>query len=298
VAVGLLAIVLALGGIVLLERTDRRLHDDAEVSGALGLPVVGRIPGGRRADAETARVEAFDALAPRLRSDADAHHARVIVVAPAEAAADDRFAVQLAAAIAEQGDRVLVLEANLRDTAVAAWASIAVSGGLTAVLRGESTLEDELVLVTCPGTDDADGTATWELLPAGPGVSRPTPLLARPVMWQTVEQARRRADVVLIAAPPLLPAGNCLALAAVCDAAVVVVPDRTVTRDGAVRLREELDALRRPVLGLVIVEPTVPATGSHPAARRGRALAQLAAGLRRPKPEAASDDPTRVSARA
>jgi capsular polysaccharide biosynthesis protein len=280
----LLGLVLAAIAVFLLARTDRRLHDEDDAESAFGLPVITRIPGRRRRamGEDPARLDAFDALAARLRPGRSQHAARTLMVAPAVGRRGDDFTVHLAAALAELGERVLVIEADIRSDGRAARGPLLVSGGLTAILRGDSTLDAELVLASRAETAD-DGepmgasSGAWQLVAAGPGTRRPTPLLAGAAMEELVREARERADVVIIAAPALTAAGDCLALAPLCDAIVVVVGERAVARDAAERVRDVLSATPTPVLGIVF-EQRSGDSWSPPPEREGRRSRPVSSG--------------------
>ena len=65
----LLGVTLAGVAVLVLERVDRRLLDEADVASAFGHPVIGRVPApGARPGGARRRIEAFDALAVKLRS--------------------------------------------------------------------------------------------------------------------------------------------------------------------------------------------------------------------------------------
>jgi Mrp family chromosome partitioning ATPase len=96
-------------------------------------------------------------------------------------------------------------------------------------------------------------------------------------MEELVREARERADVVIIAAPALTAAGDCLALAPLCDAIVVVVGERAVARDAAERVRDVLSATPTPVLGIVF-EQRSGDSWSPPPGREGRRSRPVSSG--------------------
>ena len=253
-AAGALALALALAAVAVatLERIDRRLTDQRAVEEAFGHPVIGRIPAaGRGHDPE--RVEAFDGVAARLRPREPGPPGRVMLVTASVPAPGDDTAIRLAEALAELEPRVLLIEADLRHDGTAIEGAVAGQGGLTAVLRGESTLEDEVMLASyARADDDATASRTWELLAAGAGAERPTALLGSHEMRDLLVVARRRADVVVVAGPNLTSGADVLALAPLCDETVVVVRERATTRDDARRGREALESASARVRGIIL----------------------------------------------
>jgi Mrp family chromosome partitioning ATPase len=76
-------------------------------------------------------------------------------------------------------------------------------------------------------------------------------------MATVLEAARERADDVIVAGSPLTSPANVLGLAALCDALLVVVRERTTTLDEARAARATLAATATPLLGIVLVgEPS------------------------------------------
>jgi Mrp family chromosome partitioning ATPase len=64
--------------------------------------------------------------------------------------------------------------------------------------------------------------------------------------------ARRRADVVVVAAPSMTAGADVLALAPLCDETIIVVRERVTTRDDARRVRDALEAASARVRGIIL----------------------------------------------
>ena len=264
-----LALALAALAVFVVERLDTRLLDDEAVETAFGVPVIGRIPPARRGGRhDRTRSAAFEALAGRLRFATGGVSGRVLMVAPTVRYPDDDSAIRLVESLADIDPRVLLVEADLRRGGQDPEAE----GGLAEILCGGAVVEDEIVVVSEDGADYAP-SRTWELLAAGRRISRPASLLGGPEMASVLDAARERADDVIVAGPPLTSPANALGLAALCDALLVVVRERTTTRDEARAARATLAATATPLLGIVVVgEPR----------RRRRARRSAPPGARRP----------------
>jgi capsular polysaccharide biosynthesis protein len=284
-----LGLVLAALAVAVLERVDRRLVDQDEIEGAFELTVIARIPGQRGGvHHERRRIEAFDALAARLRVAIPPKSRRVLLVAAATPHPGDDVAIRIAEALADVEPSVLLIDADLRHQASADGSQPVAEGGLTAIVCGESTFDDEVVLATYgQAGDDPLPARAWELLPAGPGTSRATALLGRPEMKDLVAAARSRADIVIVSAPALTSGGDVLALAPLCDTILLVVREGSVTREQARSAREVLTATTPPVLGIALEH----GPGSHrpggswtPRASRPAALPAPGSGATNGKP--------------
>jgi capsular polysaccharide biosynthesis protein/Mrp family chromosome partitioning ATPase len=265
----LLALTLAGVAVLVLEHVDRRLLDEADVASAFGKTVIARVPApGARAGGMRRRIEAFDALAVRLRSRSGA--GRVVMVAAAAPYAHDDVAIRLTEALADLEPRALLIDADLRLDRGAP-DELTDSGGLTSVLLGRSTLDDELVLASYRQDDDDPlPVRAWEFLPAGSGASRPTALLGGCEMSALLALVRDRAEVVLVTTPAFGSGADASVLAPLCDEILLVVRERSATREQAERTCRALEGIATPIAG-VILESGAPSR-RWPFARRRRRL--------------------------
>lgn len=228
---GFLGLVVAAVTLVALARTDQRVSGDGDLEQRTGWPVVARIPRSPRA-----ATDAFVSLAlslPRGRS--------VLVTSPGPDEGTPEVALGLARALGLLDRPAVAIEADLRAPTFAERLGFAPSGGLAAILSGAARLEDELAGI---------GRAA-AVVPAGSTADVPQALLAGDRMAATVEAARERADVVVIAGAPAGVVGDHIPLAGLVDAVLLVA------RDDVTRPRELARALRaltgagRPPLGVV-----------------------------------------------
>jgi capsular exopolysaccharide synthesis family protein len=127
-------------------------------------------------------------------------------------------ACSLAAMLAqERGKRVLLIDADFRRTGASTSLGLTSqqqSGGLAQLLRGESTIEENLL--NCAGLD-------LHFLPAGKTVSNPSDLLGWNVLQREIRGLAPLFDWVVIDSPPIVPLADANLLAPVCDAALLVV---------------------------------------------------------------------------
>ncbi|MEE1940351.1 lipopolysaccharide biosynthesis protein [Streptomyces sp. TRM 70361] len=321
IAVG--AVVGLAGGLVaawLRSLLDPRVRSAAEARDALGAPVLGTLPR-RRGSTGTLevgparggdRAEAYRAIAFRvLRHPRLARPGSLLVVSAREHAEAVSTAVNLAAALAETGSGVLLVEADPRAPEVAG--KVPVRGG------GERSGAD------WPGgtrlTVDADTAGTLELLPgrAVPDATRAlnSPELARLLTGPDGGDGgrgggaggesgderrggageRRAAERYTVALTrPLLSHADGLAVAgAVRGVLVVCVPDRT-RREDLERVRELIGSVGGHVVGAVLH----PGGGPRPVGGRpGRwpvRLAERLPGRTRRSPGPAATGPSPYSA--
>lgn len=245
---GLAGLLVGLALAVGLARLRPRLRDPSVASELAGAPVLGalprRTPGSARyaqALAE-ARTSIFFLRRPEEGS---------LIVALATPLPDgglNELAQDLAADMASTGSRVLLVDANLRETGDAR------TPGLADYLTASSPLRGLV-------STDARG---FDLMSAGRAVIDPANLLHHERFTALMTSAADRYDHLLVLTPPTSAGTGAPAVAARCSATVVVVGDRTRAR----YLRECLRVLRTgaaPVKGVVITRGLRPGKGSRSA---------------------------------
>ena len=120
----------------------------------------------------------------------------------------------LAITLAQAGRRVVLVEGDLRRPRLAEYLGIEGAVGLTSVLIGRIAAEDAL---------QPWGDIPLEVLASGPLPPNPSELLQSRAMELLLGDLERRADVVLVDAPPLLPVTDASILARMADGTVLVV---------------------------------------------------------------------------
>lgn len=129
---------------------------------------------------------------------------RVLAVTSPTAGAGKTFAsVNLAVLFAEAGQRVLLIDADLRRGKVASWFDLSTDVGLADLLAGRVALPEAVQRTVVNGLS---------VLPAGIPPVNPSELLMHPAFAESVRACAERFDLVLIDTPPVL---------AVADAALV-----------------------------------------------------------------------------
>ncbi|POX60444.1 hypothetical protein C3492_27300 [Streptomyces sp. Ru62] len=257
---------------------DTRVRSADEARAALRTPVLGLLPTGHDENGDLPavgrqggdRAEILRALAYRLRGTGlPAGTGRLLVVSPRRGAATEEVAVNLAAALAECGDEVLLVDADPGTAALTARLPLLPDDARTAEDASSLPAGSRLVdagtagrFACCAGggsgsPDRAGGSAAVHRLPAGSD-SRTTVVVTR----------------------PLLEHADALALAHRVDGVLLVAGLGTTRRDDLRRVHELVGCSGGTLLGIVL----------DAGRRRGRLRAVL---RRRParRPEAETATP-------
>jgi capsular exopolysaccharide synthesis family protein len=150
--------------------------------------------------------------------------------------------VNLAISLAQAGQRVIVVEGDLRRPQLASYLGLEGAVGLTSVLIGRASLDEAL---------QPWGEAGLQVLAGGPTPPNPSELLGSHGMHELLRTREGRADLVLLDSPPLLPVTDAALLSMVASGAVLVVRADRTRREQAHAL-DSLEAVGARVLGAVL----------------------------------------------
>ena len=192
---------------------------------------------------DTPRSESFRTIRTNLQYvDVDNPPQVVVITSSVPSEGKSTTAANLAIAVAQGGARVMLLEADLRRPMVSDYLQVDGSRGLTDVLVGRLQLPQAVIRWQ---------RGLMDYLPAGTIPPNPSELLGSKHMAAVIDELRKRYDMVIIDAPPLLPITDAAVLSTIADGAILVARYGKTTRE---QVRESTDALRQvnaKVLGTV-----------------------------------------------
>jgi receptor protein-tyrosine kinase len=141
----------------------------------------------------SAEAEQFRALRARLLTGKEADRAGLFAIASTGAREADYVAVNLAAACAQFGRRVLLVDADLRATRLAAQFGLEAAPGLAEILRGEADLARAV---------RTSVVANLSVLTSGAPAPRAHDHLAAETLRAQFDACRRNFDIVMAVAAP------------------------------------------------------------------------------------------------
>ena len=245
----ILGLGLGLALALLRERLDRRLRTPEDVEAHFDVPVLARIPRrGRSERSTTAFMEAHRILRTNLQFASVERDLRTVVVTSArEGGGKTTTTANLAITSAGVGLSVLVVESDLRRPALQAElmpsALEPLRPGFTNYLVEASSIENSIHETGRPGVS---------ILPAGPLPPSPSALLEARRARTAVEVLRDQADLVIFDCPPLNVGADASILADRVDGVILVVDLLSSTEHTVRRALQQLEAVRAPLLGIVI----------------------------------------------
>jgi len=271
-AIGMMGgLFLGIAFVVMRDRADRSIKEPGDAFYYLNVPELGIIPSASSAERKflnshgpdgrveliawqqrpSAVAEAFrSTLVSILFSAQSGSRPRVMVVtsaAPAEG--KSTLVTNLAIAIAEVGQKVLLLDADLRKPRIHSIFGLETSPGFTDLLKEMdcANLQNDLAAAIRPTE-----VQNLYVLTSGKSTSAATSLLYGPKVQSILKELRTQFDTILIDTPPMLQIPDARVLGRLADTVILVVRAGRTTRDAALAAFQKLKEDGTGVLGTIL----------------------------------------------
>jgi capsular exopolysaccharide synthesis family protein len=149
----------------------------------------------------------------------------------------------LAVVFAQQGKKVLLVDADLRKPTVHYTFNQTNTFGLTSVLTKQMKLEKAIL--------DTQAKNLF-ILTSGPIPPNPAELLSSRAMEQFFQEAQDLFDIILFDTPPLLAVTDAQIIANKCDGTILVVSSGNAEKEQVLKAKELLDSAQGKLLGVVL----------------------------------------------
>ncbi|MGG0464513.1 MULTISPECIES: CpsD/CapB family tyrosine-protein kinase [Priestia] len=176
-------------------------------------------------------------------SDADQDIKSIVLTSTGPGEGKSTTASNLATVYAQQGLRVLLIDADLRKPTAHYTFRLENHVGLTNVLTKQSTLGQAVQATEVP---------ELFLLTSGPIPPNPAELLASNNMTELLKEMKEQFDMVIFDTPPVLAVADAQILANQVDGSILVVSSGKTDKEAAVKAKELLLKANAKVLGAVL----------------------------------------------
>lgn len=270
------------GGVMLaflLENLDTTMYTTEQIRKVTELPVLGRIPMSKQKPVSTflngtsPEGEAFRQVRTRLLNMLESGSSHTLMITSTEPGEGKSTIVSnLAYSLAQSGQRVLVIDCDLRVPSLHRIFGLPNEIGLSSILHGQDTLLQVVQKSRVPGV--------W-LITSGPIPSNPAELLGSAKMKELLAEVTAHFDTVLLDSTSLLAVTDALVLAPVVDGIVMVVARARVREGHAQAACELLKEANSRSIGVVVnrAEP------DHDYGYYHRGRARLPESIKKPKAE-------------
>jgi succinoglycan biosynthesis transport protein ExoP len=234
---------------------DDRVKSSFDIEGVVGLPLIGIIPQIKRMDqpdkaqivvnnADRQVAEAFLTLHSSLRLKDESKNAKCILITSTIPGEGKSFTTtNLALTFAAHGERVIVVDCDLRKPNIHKSFRVENLKGVIDVCAGTSTLDEATLRNVQPNFD---------LLPAGGRAKNPTQILNSKGFEVMISELRKRYDRVFIDTPPLAAVSDALIILPLVDGSIFTIFFNKVRRKAAQFSAKKMLESNVPTFGAVL----------------------------------------------
>ena len=262
----ILGLILGVGAVFFLEYLDRTVRTSADVEMLLGIPVLGVIPQLRKSPAESEAEDrdsnlpllvALDPLDPaaeayrNLRMNLmfmnteDKPIRTLLISSPGPSEGKSTTSINFAVMLAQQGERVLLVDADIRRPALHRAMDVLREPGLTDLLIGDAGIREAVRPNVLPNLD---------VLPSGPFPPNPSELLNSKKMQQLLRDFEGTYNHVILDSPPILAVSDSAILGTHTDGLVLVLRSGETEQRAAERAVDQVRRIGVRVFGAVLNE--------------------------------------------
>lgn len=255
----LLGLVAACVAALLQDSLDDHLHNEGEARALLDTSILGYFPTlSNKSDSDRpildlqnpdrALLEGFRALRSNVqftlvnKNNAVNVGHKLLITSTMPGEGKSYVASNLAIAMALDGRRVILVDADLHRPRAHVIFDLPKQPGLTDILVGESRLQDALKMVGIPGL---------RVLTAGTMPPNPAELLNSIAMDAVFQDLQGEADIIIVDSPPILSTADAQVLSAKVDGVVYVMQLGRVPKSAVQRAFELLKKANASVVGVV-----------------------------------------------
>lgn len=166
-----------------------------------------------------------------------------VITSPAFGEGKSTTVSNLAISMAQQGKRVIVIDADLRKPAIHSTFKCENKIGLTNVLEGTVHQEEAIIQTEIQGL---------EIMTSGPIPSNPAELLSSQKMAALLETLVNRYEFVLFDSPPILDITDASILAHLCDGVILILRSGKSRDQMAVDAKKTLEYAKAKWIGVIL----------------------------------------------
>lgn len=168
-----------------------------------------------------------------------------IITSPGHNEGKSTTTVNLAISMAQQGQKVLLVDADIKKPMLHHAFKINNNTGLTNVLVGHTQLENAIFQTEI---------GRLGVLPSGPTPPNPSELIGSKAMKELMKKLLEEYDLIFFDCPPVLEATDTKILANQCDSVLLVVKYGKTDKESALEANRVLNMCNAKLLGIILNE--------------------------------------------
>lgn len=263
-ALGLvLGLAAGLGFALLREVLDTRVRTQRDVESLTEAPILGAVRYDEKESEHplymvrtpsSDRAEAMRRLRTNLQFVDLGAHKSIVVTSSLPGEGKSTTSVNLAISLADSGQRVILVDCDLRRPDVSNYTGLEGRAGLTTALIGQAELGD----VVQPWLD-----GKLDVLTSGQLPPNPSELLGSLAMKKALEDLEEVYDVIILDSPPILPVTDSALLTKIAGGALLVVGADRIHRGQLSQALQNLETVDADLLGIVLNKVTASRTDQY-----------------------------------
>ena len=167
----------------------------------------------------------------------------LLVTSPGNWEGKSTTASNIAVSMAQQKEKILLIDGNLRNPSIHSIFKTSNATGLTDVLMGKATFEEAVY---------SSNIESLDILTSGAIPFNPVELLASEMMEQLLQKVNSIYDIVLIDSAPVLEVTDTKIIANLCDGVVLVVRQDKTNIDSAFESKKVLEYAKAQIVGVIL----------------------------------------------
>lgn len=245
---GIVGLIIGIGLAFFIEYLDTSVKTIDDVERTLQAPVIGVIPQNVghliHEGADSPAAEAYRVLRTNLLfSRKDQKHNTITVVSGGAGEGKSTTLFNLATIFAQNGNRVLVVDSDLRRPSIHKIVGVSNSSGLTNYLLKQAPVEELIQTTDLPMLD---------VLPSGKLPSSSMGVLNSPRMQELVDDLKSRYDFVFFDSPPIMGISDASVLCSMVDVSVQVIQYRKYPQAMTIRAKQMVEKIGQNLVGVVL----------------------------------------------
>jgi capsular exopolysaccharide synthesis family protein len=173
----------------------------------------------------------------------DKKYQTILITSPGFKEGKSTTVTNLGVSMAQKGERVLIIDADLRKPTLHTTFKLDNTMGLANILRNEGTFGETVNQTDIEGVD---------IITSGPVPFNPAELLSSPALNQLIESAQEHYTIILFDSPPILKLTDARILANKCQGTILVVCNGKTQMEEAAETKRLLELARANCLGVIL----------------------------------------------